>query len=389
MKYDAPSETITQLSGVDAADESILAVLAKRSYKLTPGNTLLTRADEQAPLRPAPVFDDGADKTLLVADADVYPFKLLTDVVVRGHVYPEKKTYAHAEVRVGRFVKSLVAIGDRNAKLGHDGRVLFSEPNAFDKVPLTYDRAYGGRDARAEEKNPWPMKELSPYVDPKIVDIAAHSPYLYPRNRHGRGYVFEATHEALDDLRLPNLEDPEDRLTAERLVVPETGAWHTMPLPAGTTWIPPSHFARGVFLGMFPHWLALPPDLREVLRGLLPSEIAKISVFAGHPLVKRLANGASLGLSVPYVTPGERISLKQLHPNAPALAFVVPEVAPRIEVDGRSGKLLVTKPVIHTIEIEPDLNRVSIVWRGSAPAIRPYLPAELEKMPLHVDWRDE
>jgi hypothetical protein len=46
-----------------------------------------------------------------------------------------------------------------------------------------------------------------------------------------------------------------------------------------------------------------------------------------------------------------------------------------------------TKPVIHTVEIEPDAMRVSVVWRGAAPALRPYMAEELAKMPMLVSWR--
>lgn len=389
-KHTAPSETVLQTSGVAADDGNILAVLAKRTYRFTPGRAELTVADEQLALRLAPAFDsEGPDPTLLVTDTDLYPFKLLTDLVVRGHVYPEKKSYGHAAVRVGDVTKSLVAYGDRKAYRAHDGRILFSAPEAFDKIPLTYARAYGGRDARSEAKNPWPLKRAAPHVEPKHVDVAAHSPYLYARNRHGCGYLFEATPETLEELRLPNLEDPDDLLTGDRLVVPKVDAWHTMPLPAGTTWVPPSHFARGVFMGLFPNWKPLPNPLREIERGLLPARVAEINVFAGHPLVKRLANGASLGLAVPYLAPGAAIALTRLHPKAANMTITLPANPPKIGVDGRNRKLAITKPVIHTVEIEPDLGRLSIVWRGAAPALRPYLPEELAKMPLVVEWRDE
>jgi hypothetical protein len=43
-------------------------------------------------------------------------------------------------------------------------------------------------------------------------------------------------------------------------------------------------------------------------------------------------------------------------------------------------------PVVHTVLIEPDEMRLSIVWRGNAPALRPYSDEELAKMPLKVEW---
>ena len=66
--------------------------------------------------------------------------------------------------------------------------------------------------------------------------------------------------------------------------------------------------------------------------------------------------------------------------------MTLPSGVPRIWVDGRKGTLKETEPVIHTVVIEPDLDRVTILWRGSAPALRPYLPAELAKMPFNVEW---
>ncbi len=387
MKHEGPSATVVQVSGVAPDGSPILAVLAKRTYRFTPKRTLAV-AEEQLAIRVAPVFDtDGPDPTLMLADADTYPMKPLTDVVVRGHVYPERKTFSHATVRVGEVVKALVAHGDRRAYRTPGGQIAFSEPEPFEKIPLSYAHAYGGCDARAEAKNPWPLKGLAPHVDAKLLDVAAHSPYRYARNRHGRGFLFEASREALDALVLPNLEDPEAPLRGDRLVVPDIDAWHTMPLPAGTTWVPPSHFARGVFMGMFPNWKPLPAKLREIERGLLPAGVREIDVFAGHPLVMRLANGASLGLAVPHLAPGATIALTRLHPTEETVILTLPTMAPKIEVDGREGKLVTTKPVLHTVEIEPDLGRVSLVWRGAAPARRPYLHDELQKMPLLVEWR--
>jgi hypothetical protein len=138
---------------------------------------------------------------------------------------------------------------------------------------------------------------------------------------------------------------------------------------------------------MFPFWKELPETLPEFTRAFLPIEVRKLSIFAGDPLVFRFTNGASPGLQVPHLRPGATISLTQMHAAAPRLDIVLPDDAPKISVDGRNGKLAATEPVIHNVEIEPDAGRLSIVWRGAAPALRPYMQAELEKMPLRVEWR--
>ena len=382
MVVTAPSPTVVQLAGLSPSGEPILSVLAKRTYSVVPGRPLVLAA-EQLPLRGEPVVDPEREGLMLL-DEDTYPFKLRTDVVVRGHVYGNGKSEVTAEVGVGDVTLKILALGDRRVERA-GGTITFGPAAAFDRIPLEHDRAYGGHDRRAEEKQGHPFAKLKPYLLAN-TSLLAYSPFVYPRNRHGRGYVCEDSAETLAELRLPNLEDPADRLTASRLVVPSMKDWWRMPLPASTTWVPPSYFGRGVFGGMFPFWEPLPKELPEFVRGLLPREAAEIDLMKGHPLIRRFANGAPLALQVPYLKPGATLRLVNLHPKSASFTIALPASAPRISVDGRDGKMLVTEPVIHHVEIEPDENRVTIVWRGAGPARRQYLPMELERMPLRVEW---
>ena len=99
-----------------------------------------------------------------------------------------------------------------------------------------------------------------------------------------------------------------------------------------------------------------------------------------------MSNGASPGLVVPYLKGGEEIWLGNMHPRLETLRIKLPLKAPRLFTDGRNGKMNPTEPVMHTVLIEPDEDSVSILWRGSAPALRPYLPDELTAMPLRAEW---
>ena len=383
----APCDAARQLSAAAPDAPFVLAVLAKRTYTLRPGAPCVL-ADEQLPLRTEAVFD-ASRRNLFVADAETYPFKHLTDVVVRGHAYAHAaggRTSVRAEVRVGPYTKALHVTGDRRCARGADGQLRFSSPERFERMPLGYDRAYGGWDEVAEKRHGHPWAPLAKYLQPG-TDLAAYSPFVYPRNRHGRGYLLEATPEGLDALLLPNLEDPADLLTPERLVVGDPRRWHEMPLPACTTWVPPSYFGRGAFLGMMPFWQPLPAGLAEFERAFLPREVSHLDLAAGDPLVFRYTNGGSLGLQVPYLRAADTLTLRNLHETAAVLNVTLPDDAPRISVDGRNGKLVATAPVIHHVELEPDQGRLSIVWRGHAPALRPYMPDELAAMPFRVEWR--
>ena len=185
-------------------------------------------------------------------------------------------------------------------------------------------------------------------------------------------------------LRLPNLEDPLDRLTPARLPVGDPLEWPKMPLPQSTGWMNYDCFPRRAYVGF-----AIPGKLKsksiaEVERGYYPDNLLDSNkTFADTQLV---AQGASPGLQFPHFRGGETIVLDNLHPKQARFTVTLPMGVPRIWVDGRKGTLKETEPVIHTVVIEPDLDRVTILWRGSATALRPYLPAELAKMPFKVEW---
>ena len=60
--------------------------------------------------------------------------------------------------------------------------------------------------------------------------------------------------EAVEDLPLPNIEDPQDLLTPERLFIEEPDRWHLQPLPqdsAGGSIPGP----RSALLGAYPAFL--------------------------------------------------------------------------------------------------------------------------------------
>jgi hypothetical protein len=374
-----PSEFCRQMSGSAPDGTNILSVLLKLTYRIDDDGRLQL-APEQLPLV-ARVRPDAENRKLLDADTDVYPFKVATDVVVTGHAYayhPQRRFAAG--VRVGAASKSVVVLGDRRCALSREGRILISDPAPVEVVPLRYDRAYGGRDVAASARYGNPYEALRKYLGEPLNQIDANL-YDYPRNPAGRGFVIEATREALEPLHLPNFEDPYDLLTAERLAAGSIGAWPRMPLPQGLGWVDPSWFPRIAFWGVVPDHDPVPSPIAEVARGFAPADI-----LVDKPVMQkfdfRCANGASLGLQFAHLQGNEEIELRHLHPRQPSLKFQLPGSRPRLWTDGRKGKLNETNAVIHTVHVEPDFDRVSILWRGAAAALRPYMDEELTTMPL-------
>ncbi|WP_437648057.1 DUF2169 family type VI secretion system accessory protein [Sorangium sp. So ce362] len=378
----APSPVVRQMSGTDPEGRNILAVLFKATYTLT-NEGRAHRAPEQAPLI-LPVVNDPENKNLLAADTDLYPHKLATDVVLKGHAYAYNDPRSFdVSLRVEGVRKTIRVVGDRRCTLSSAGRIVFSPSEPVSRVPLRYDRAYGGQDTAATAKYGNPFDGLRPFLSRELASLEAN-PYDYPRNPAGRGYLIEPTPAAIEQLVLPNLEDPLDPLTPERLVCGHIDNWPSMPLPQAMDWVGLGWFPRLAYFGIIPEHKPLAWLVAEASRGYAPADILR-----EKPIVEkfdfRCASGASLGLQLPYLTGGEQIELIKLHPRRPRLVFRLPTERPKIWTDGRKGKLNETEPVIHTVLIEPDEGRLSVLWRGSAPALRPYLPDELEKMPLRVE----
>ena len=237
----------------------------------------------------------------------------------------------------------------------------------MEKIPLRYSHAYGGHDTTAEAKNGNPAEPLQRFFD-EPIDLVRASPYQYPRNPAGVGYLIEQSAESLEKLQLPNLEDPLDPLTPERLLLGSYLRWPTMPLPQATDWIDYDWFPRIAYSGIVvPSYEPPKNPIAEVTRGYAPAD-----VLVDKPIVQKqdwlFTSGASLGLQLPYLRGDEAVELTNMHAKQQALRFTLPGERPKISTDGRKGKLNPTEPVLHSVVIEPDAERVTVVWCGAARA---------------------
>ncbi|AKT42714.1 DUF2169 family type VI secretion system accessory protein [Chondromyces crocatus] len=379
----SPSPTTLQISATDPEGRWILSVLTKRTYTIEPSGRCVL-ADEQLPLQ-GDIETHADDTNLLAHDTDLYPIKPLTDVVVLGRAHAARpQTQLDVRVRVGRALKTILVVGDRRCTLSPTGQLVFSDPLPFETMPLRFDRAYGGRDRGAEALHGNPFTLLAPYVNGGF-STDNQSPYLYPKNPCGRGYLIEATPAAVELVELPNLEDPLDRLSPDRLLVGNDAHWPWMPMPQALGWVSLGWFPRFAFSGIRQDFEPRPEPIPEIARGLVPATLldpGSQQEKASH----RFANGAPLGLQLPFLKADEEIELHHLHPQHATWKIKLPNERPRIATDGRKGKFNETTPVIHTVLIEPELSRLSVVWRGAAPALRPYMEDELGSMPLRVVW---
>lgn len=379
-----PDPLTRQVSGTDAECRFILALITKRTYHVDARGRCQVLA-EQSPLTvEVKPYEDNAQ--LIAADTDLYPCKLFTDLVVQGHAYaPGPATTFTAKVLVvGLHRHDVRVFGDRRCGLTSTGRVVFSEPAAVERVPLTYDRAYGGVDRVAEAKYGDPLAALIPYLD-KSADPSACSAFAYPRNFAGRGWLIEPDPQAIAAVLLPNLEDADDLLTPERLVAGAQNRWPAMPMPWSTDWISPGWFPRLGYLGFVPAHEPLASTLPEVRYRMATADIMTVAPQE-KKFNQRFTNGAHPGLHVPHLRGDEELVLTNLHPQHREWKIHLPGQRPRLWIDGREGRLSETKPQISSVIIAPDRDQVTMVWCGAALALRTYLPQELSHMPFAVRW---
>ena len=212
-------------------------------------------------------------------------------------------------------------------------------------VPVSeYERAYGGKD------------ELS------VTEI----PFFYPRNFMGKGVALRNLKEVVEGLPLPNLEDPADLLTPERVILEDPARWAGQPLPQGFGWFPRTWYPRSAYVGAFPPFVDVETVTREEQLGLLPrNHVALAKQFKLPGMDVRFHNGASIGLRMDRLKGNERITLRGLTPDG-LLDFSLPGETPAVSLDiGQGARQLEMK--LDTVAVRPDDMEADLLWRAGLP----------------------
>jgi hypothetical protein len=355
------AEHIKVVSGFAEGRQNVFAVLLKRSYRIVHGKPLIP-SEDTVPFRQGDVYHDPGDpETCSVLHEDeLAPYKPATDVVVIGRAYaPEGRPVQTmtAGVEVAGQQKLLRVTGDRMASHRTGASPIVSEPASFLTMPIRYELAYGGRDTKSR-----PGK-----------------PFHYPRNPLGRGVAVLNVHEAIEGLRMPNIEGPDDLLTADRIVLEDESAWNRQPLSQGFGWFQKTWYPRCSFVGAIPGHVGSSETMQEEALGLVPrDQIALARQYRLPSFDVRFNNGASLGLIVPELQPEALIRLARLTPDG-LLSFVLPDAWPSIMLDiGLGENVLPT--TLHTVAVDVEERRVDLIWRGAHPYPGPDWLPEMRRL---------
>lgn len=123
-----------------------LTFVVKGAFRLSPDQISELLPDEEAgfPNGDVPLKDDDEDHTEIRYPSDFAFYKPRADVALAGTCHPasdQPVSSCRVTVQVGATSRSLLVTGDR--WWGPDG---MTDPVPFQTMPLTWDRAFGGRD---------------------------------------------------------------------------------------------------------------------------------------------------------------------------------------------------------------------------------------------------
>ncbi len=359
-----------------------LAMVAKRSYHV--GRSVCRPLAEPPPFAEVPCHAASTNRAAhdrLTADSDLFaPLKPSTDVLVAGMARSLRGPVRCLEtaVRVGPLRKSVGVRGDRHIRLGPAGQLRFTDAEAFEALPLTWDRAYGGRDLHAEDK-----------LQPKRVAFGnrAEEPtgsIAYPRNPSGRGFFLDLDRERLEGAAAPNLEDPEDPVTPDRLLAKTSLDWTDRPVAACYEPVDWLTFPRvSLWLGI-EHARPLHP-LIELRRGTLRPEDLRERTIGAAP-DPRVYNCAPSGLSGARLSGGEPVTVWNMHPRHEVWEFHLPHERPRLLLSPPGCGVFELPAILQTVLVEPDLDRVTLTWSGSLEVAAPYPEEMCREMERVVRW---
>ena len=311
--FEAELTALNDETGVET-----LYVIVKASF--TEGWML---ADEPVPVWRADEYYGEPHESSLRYPSEIHLGKTATDILVEGDAWaPGGRPVRQlpVTVSVGRVSQSLMVFGDRR---WDQGQISVADP--FERMPLTWERAYGGSVAEGDRRRGYSE-----------------------RNPVGRFASAQCTDRSVDGELIPNIEHPQ-ALLRNRDDSPE---------PVGLGPVAPHWQPRTRFVGTY--------DQQWRLRR---------APFAPEDFSRRFFNVAAPGLVYPgWMRGGEPFELTGMHPDG-AWTGQLPEVPLSVSAH-HGGRQEPLSARLETLYFQPFKRTVSLTWRASLSCPRDVLSVE-------------
>ena len=331
VRNDTPFVVVLLLFPDEQGIETVY-VTVKATFDMRPGG--LEVAAVQRPLFVMDEYWGSPEHSSLKYASEAHLMRPGTDVVVIGEAHAPRGCPTDScpvSVQVGSMRKTLIVSGDR---IWRGGTVSprISPPEPFLKLPLVYERAFGGKH-----------------------ETRAGNWVYEPRNPVGTGFRGKRSASEMLEMRLPNLEDPAERITSIT----------DSPAPVGFGYTASSWDPRRTFAGTYDQaWQThrapyLPLDFKPAF-----FEAASPGLHSPRPL-----------------TGGEPVELVNLSPSG-AARFRLPRCELRAAVRVASSE---EHPplLLDRVLIEPGASRLCMLWRGAVPCDKRVLKVREAHVHMH------
>ncbi len=316
--------------GMDKEGREHLVVCAKGTYTMPRDGTPPQLAQEQIPLVEADTFTGEPGLSATVYESDYAPFKPRCDVLLNGSAHaPGGRPAVKMPVglQFGQMRKVFNVVGDRVWQTGLLTTTA-SNPQPFVRMPITYDRAFGGVD---NSRN-----------DPRKVRALLENPV-------GAGYRHHIDKKAVNGNPLPNTEELKQPVCAPNK------RYRPMSFgPIGRGWQPRASLAgtydQNWLDNIFPF---LPPDFDPAYFQAAPPD-----------------------QQVPYPQGGEPVILANLTPEG-RIGFPFPRINLMVWFFLKNGEEKEARAVVDTVLLLPDEARFTATCRASVPLVRNMMEIEL------------
>lgn len=301
----------------DEEGRPVVVSLVKGTFRMAPGRPAELHR-QQAPIQISGVLQGDPENPSYRYEPETALTKPATDVVLVGHAHAPagRAVQADVGVKVGPVQKIVRVFGERYwVKQG--GQAFPTKPQPFERIPLVYERSFGGWDKADKDDSNWTFD---------------------PRNPVGCGFGDPLRFLEEGRARMPNLEHPQQPLLR----------YGDTPPPAGFGFISPNWQGRAQYAGTYD------ADWDKERKPLLPKDFDR-----------RFFNAASEGLTAPgYLRGDEEVVLVNASPT-PQLRFNLPGIPPpACTVHLRGGKARPLQTNLDTIIIDTDQNLLFLLWRA-------------------------
>ncbi len=312
------NRTPFQFAPVFVADEEgrpIVATLVKATLAVSAAGEVRLAAKQEAIAFAGKYLGEPGLSTAL-REPEIAFTKPGTDCVLQGHAIAARPMpQVDVGFRVGELLKVARVSGDRRFEPGLLGAKV-SPPQPFTRLPLVWERSFGGWDRTPEKEEHWQYE---------------------PHNPIGVGFVAKKG-KLLPGAPLPNIEDPRDFLTSQGGRVRPVGFGFT-----GHHWQPRARFG-GTYEEAWEKERAprLPKDFdRRFFLAAAPGLSTATHLRGDEPVV---VIGATPAGRWEFSLPGIR--------------------APRCTVAQRAGAAQDLQTALDTVIVDADAAQVVLLWRA-------------------------